>query len=236
MFIFETNYIEQSIYIKTADRLIFQSENMLYAYKMTHDTGFAPNPFHGILSLATCKPLIRAFKKIDDYIAGFTSKELCGDAVGAERLVYIMKITNKISFDHYYNDKKFKFKIPSNKNRISKVGDNIYFYSQGKYNQAFTYFHNEEDRIANDLKSDQVLLSKSFFYFGVGAVTIDKFKINIPKTQTAHGVKTVDEKEIERLWKYLEKNFRKNSVINSPHLWDEKEPYNLTHCVTGKSG
>ena len=27
----------------------------LFAYKMTHDTGFAPNPFWGYLTLATCK-------------------------------------------------------------------------------------------------------------------------------------------------------------------------------------
>nr|WP_269667332.1 hypothetical protein [Polaromonas naphthalenivorans] len=26
---------------------------------MTHDSGFAPNPFHGTLTLATCKPGIR---------------------------------------------------------------------------------------------------------------------------------------------------------------------------------
>ncbi|WP_198140678.1 Nmad2 family putative nucleotide modification protein [Polaromonas naphthalenivorans] len=28
-------------------------------YLMTHDSGFAPNPFHGTLTLATCKPGIR---------------------------------------------------------------------------------------------------------------------------------------------------------------------------------
>ena len=28
-----------------------------FRYKMDHDYGFAPNPFHGFLSLATCKGL-----------------------------------------------------------------------------------------------------------------------------------------------------------------------------------
>ena len=42
-------------------------------YKMTHDTGFAPNPFHGVLTLATCKPKIRACRKADDWVAGFAT-------------------------------------------------------------------------------------------------------------------------------------------------------------------
>jgi hypothetical protein len=35
----------------------------LFTYKMTHDSGFAPNPFYDILTLATCKPGIRKTKK-----------------------------------------------------------------------------------------------------------------------------------------------------------------------------
>ncbi|MGE3595803.1 MAG: hypothetical protein AB7N70_09645 [Dehalococcoidia bacterium] len=42
------------------------------SYKMTHDTGFAPNPFWGCLTLATCKPGIRQTRGPGDWIAGFT--------------------------------------------------------------------------------------------------------------------------------------------------------------------
>ena len=31
----------------------------LFSYKMTSDTGFAPNPFGRRVTLATCKPMIR---------------------------------------------------------------------------------------------------------------------------------------------------------------------------------
>ena len=193
---------------------------------MTDDTGFAPNPFHGILSLATCKPFIREKKGINTYIAGFTSKELCDEEVGKERLVYIMRITEKLNFNKYYSDQRFECKIPSNDNRISKVGDNIYFFNDGKYTQGFSYFHRDKANIANDLKSDQVLLSDDFFYWGIGAISIDNFRIRIPKTQARHGVKTVDENEIQRLWKYLEANFEKNLLIHHPHVWEENEPFN----------
>jgi hypothetical protein len=61
----------------------------LVSYKMTHDSGFAPNPFHGYLTLATCKPGIRrsGSRRVGDWIAGFTSAALCGDAVGRNVLV-----------------------------------------------------------------------------------------------------------------------------------------------------
>ena len=34
--------------------------NKLYAYVMTYDTGFAPNSFYGVCTLACCKPKIRS--------------------------------------------------------------------------------------------------------------------------------------------------------------------------------
>ena len=38
----------------------------LISYKVKHDTGFAPNPYFGILTLATCKPAIRRSSKIQE--------------------------------------------------------------------------------------------------------------------------------------------------------------------------
>lgn len=43
----------------------------LYSYVITRDYGFAPNPFWGICSLATCKPQIRQRALKGDWIAGF---------------------------------------------------------------------------------------------------------------------------------------------------------------------
>jgi hypothetical protein len=76
----------------------------LFSYKLTHDTGFAPNPFFGILTLATCKPCIRKSKEEGDWIAGFTSQQLCGDLAGEEKLVYLMEVNEKIPFSRYFLD------------------------------------------------------------------------------------------------------------------------------------
>ena len=41
----------------------------LFSYKMTSDTGFAPNPFGRRLTLATCKPMIRQSTHEGDWVA-----------------------------------------------------------------------------------------------------------------------------------------------------------------------
>ena len=197
---------------------------MLFSYKMTHDTGFAPNPFHKILTLANCKPLIRKLKRPDVYIAGFTSKELCGEKVGEERLIYLMKVTGKLTYEEYYNDVRFKCKIPSRGSLIAKAGDNIYKPSETQ--QGFTQLENwnhECRNMSHDLSGENVLISEEFYYFGIGAIPVDNFKINIPKVQSAHGVKTID---IDKLLNHLENNFQANVVLNQPHSWIENEPFN----------
>lgn len=200
-------------------------QSNLFSYKMTHDTGFAPNPFHKIMTLANCKPLIRKIKMSDVYIAGFTSKALCGENVGEERLVYIMKVTEKLSYKEYYNDKRFKCKIPSKESLIAKAGDNIYKPSD-KEKSGFIQLDNwnHECRSMNhDLNGEYVLTSNDFFYFGCGAIPVDNFRINIPRVQSAHGVKTIG---IEKLLKHLKETYKPNIVLNQPHSWIENEPYN----------
>ena len=64
-----------------------ESETIIRAYKITHDTGFAPNPFHGYLTLATCKLGIRLKAKVGEWICGFDSKKLSGSPIGKEKLV-----------------------------------------------------------------------------------------------------------------------------------------------------
>ena len=100
----------------------------LFSYKITHDSGFAPNPFGHTLTLATCKPEIRRCKRVGDWVAGFTSGELNGDPVGDERLVYLMRVGEKTLIRDYFWDPRFQDKIPNMKAKgpYPKTGDNIY--------------------------------------------------------------------------------------------------------------
>jgi hypothetical protein len=102
----------------------------LYSYVLVDDTGFAPNPFDGFCSLACCKPVIRRSSNIGDWVVGTGSKS----SVGNDKLVYAMKISEKMDFNSYYQDKRFK-------NRL----DNIYFKESGKWFQKENDYHNIND-------------------------------------------------------------------------------------------
>ena len=99
----------------------------LFSYKMKNDSGFAPNPFWGTLTLANCKPRIREKKRDGDWIAGFTSQTLYSkDRVSQERLIYLAQICRKISFADYYRDPDFACKKPGKRTARERCGDNIY--------------------------------------------------------------------------------------------------------------
>lgn len=68
-----------------------------FSYVISRDYGFAPNPFFGFCTLATCKPKIRENAQIGDWIFGTGSVALgCKD-----KLIYAMQVTNKITYDTY---------------------------------------------------------------------------------------------------------------------------------------
>lgn len=47
----------------------------LYSYIVARDYGFAPNPFFGICTLATCKQKIRSAANVGDWVIGTGSKD-----------------------------------------------------------------------------------------------------------------------------------------------------------------
>ena len=44
----------------------------LFSYTVDTDSGFAPNPFGGICTLACCKPKIRQSANVQDWVIGTT--------------------------------------------------------------------------------------------------------------------------------------------------------------------
>lgn len=58
----------------------------LFSYVLARDAGFAPNPFYGVCTLATCKPRIRASAAVGDWIVGTGSGQ--EDRLG--HIVYAM--------------------------------------------------------------------------------------------------------------------------------------------------
>lgn len=142
----------------------------VYIYVVDRDFGFAPNPFHGFCSLATCKPRIRNAAGIGDWIIGVGGGRL--KATG--RCIFAMKVTEKISFNEYFTNPLYRDKKPvRNGSKKMMLGDNIYFHNlELKLWQQSHSHHSNPDGSENiynrehDTQSSNVLLSKHFFYFG----------------------------------------------------------------------
>ena len=168
----------------------------LFSYKMTNDSGFAPNPFGLTLTLATCKPGIRRCKDEGDWIAGFTSKKLAGHEVGSERLIHLMRVAEKLPMRDYFSDSRFQDKIPdmSARGPVAKAGDNIYRPlrpdADGKaddFAQLPNANHNECDR-RRDVSGRYVLIADEFYYFGASALDLPpECRPEVPPRQSPHG-------------------------------------------------
>lgn len=135
----------------------------VYSYIVRHDTGFAPNPFHGICSLACCKSAIRATAKPGDVIVGLSAR-----AVG---VVYAMQVDQVVSFEEYWTRPEFRCKRPSAEGIEQSVGDNIYEPSGHGYRQVLSRHSNPDgsEHLGNkqqDLRSPRVLIGRNFSYFG----------------------------------------------------------------------
>lgn len=168
------------------------NSDYLHCYKMTDDTGFAPNPYHNVLTLATCKPRIRLSAQDGQWISGWTSK-IVNDKDGNKvaftdcKLIYLAKIAKKISFEQYWKD--YPQKRP--KTGID-CGDNIYRPKKdgadvkdiNDFESIAKKYHDSLEDRKRDLSGQNVLICDEFYYFGVhNALNIDNcdFCNGIPK-------------------------------------------------------
>ena len=95
----------------------------IYSYIVARDFGFAPNPFHGVCTLATCKPKIRKAAAIGDWIVGTGS----ATPKRAGFIVFAMKVEEALTFDQYWSDERFFQKRPNLRgSKKQAFGDNIY--------------------------------------------------------------------------------------------------------------
>ena len=200
----------------------------LFTYRITHDTGFAPNPFHGFLTLATCKPGIRRTKKVGDWIAGFASIALNNNSksinINPNALIYLGNVSKVVSLAYYYHGNEYKKKIPPGNNLnnlIACAGDNIYMPSgDGAFEQLPNQHHNDSN-FDHDISGENVLVMNEFYYMGRDARPIPKIiNISIPKGPSLYGNKTLSDNEITKLINWVKKEY-KPGINAMPCIWDD---------------
>jgi hypothetical protein len=201
----------------------------IFSYVIPRDFGFAPNPFHGMCTLATCKPQIRKSASVGDWVIG-TGTKVCGIE---GMLVFAMEISQKITFNEYWSDPAFQCKKPNINGSLKQTyGDNIYHLDEvsGMWIQADSH-HSYADGTTNyhnlnrDTSKDSVLISKHFFYFGNSAQEIpDDLLCKVVKKGPGH--KRIRRGEDVTLFIEWMNNSFEPGYYDKPRQFDSFKRYN----------
>ena len=183
---------------------------------MTSDRGFAPNPYAGILTLATCKPYIRKRCAIEgQWLAGFTSKCLCPNAGNDAKLIYLAKINGSLPMEKYWDAYPAKRNCPS--------PDNIYRKQNGTMVLVNDSIHTKENQ-AVDLSGENVIISNDYYYFGKNALPIYKrlrSRVRIPAGAASYGWLTIGA-DADAFIEWVKGEAQKMPLIkNQPHIFGE---------------
>jgi hypothetical protein len=198
-------------------------------YVVDRDFGFAPNPFHGCCTLATCKPGIRSRAEAGDWVFG-----MGGCRLGATgRCLFAMRVTNKITFNDYWSDPEYLDKKPvrNGSNRML-VGDNVYHCDSqtGEWHQADSHHSNPDGSVnrhnlRTDTKTDKVLVSRHYYYFGSKAPTVPKRLLDALGFKNGRNYRVFDAKTCVGLIQWLHTSFASllNTVGADPFDFDQSE-------------
>jgi hypothetical protein len=190
----------------------------LFSYIVTHDAGFAPNPFWGYCTLACCKPTIRRTAQKGDWIVGLSRK------AKGNKIIYAMQVERILTFAEYYRAAEFADKIPNQQSIKHKCGDNIYKpLRNGDFKQHRSK-HKEKDK-EHDLSGINVLISKKFYYFGSQAIGLPKELCGL-KVLRGHRNR-FSQDVIKKFLRFIAE--RRKGLCAFPTMWD-KGDYS---CKTG---
>jgi hypothetical protein len=210
----------------------------MYAYAITRDFGFAPNPFHGMCTLATCKPNIRRSANVGDWVLG-----VGGSKMGSvsRKCILLMKVTNKISFQEYWDDPSYSIKKPlRNGSPVRMLGDNIYHKNaSGDWIQEDSHHSSPDgtinhENLVRDTKSGNVLISNYFLYFGTAAISLDLNSIDYHRIRDFKRIELSVDNNGGRLIASIVNTHRSklNMVISDPCQF--KDSHKRVDQATGK--
>lgn len=197
--------------------MFIDANSHLYVYPISRDFGFAPNPFHGICTLATCKPDIRKGAKVGDWVMGIGG---CALPSVRKKCIFLMKVSEKISFQNYWDDPRFSLKKPvRNGSLVQMLGDNIYHKCEnGEWIQEDSH-HSNPDGSPNNInlerdtgRCDQILISDFYFYFGSEAMGVDLDLIGYGRIRNFRKIKLSDSTEGQNMIRLI--TIKNRSFVN----------------------
>jgi hypothetical protein len=153
-------------------------EMKLYSYVVEHDNGYGPNPYFRFCTLCGCKfkggKNIVQLAKAGDWVVGTGGAS--EKSAGHGRLVYAMRVDEKLTRWKYFSDSRFERKKPPRGGKTATYeqarGDN-----QDPRKDGENDFWREAPQLSDRKHKQFVLVSKHFYYFGAEAKKMD----DIPK-------------------------------------------------------
>lgn len=192
--------------------------NKVYMYVVARDFGFAPNPFHNMCTLATCKPVIRRVADVNDWVIGMGGGRL--KATG--RCLFAMKVSASLTFEEYWQEPAYRDKKPKrNGSKKMIVGDNIYSRVEGAWKQENSH-HSFPDgkpnphNVLNDTQTNRVLVSNHFYYFGAAAIVIPPPVLDRIEYKNKRSHRTFSLAEAQPLISFIESNYEANKLFGDP--------------------
>lgn len=187
------------------------------SYVVTHDYGFAPNPFHGFLTLATCKPTIRRSRNTKK------GDVLLGKAAGKNKLIYVAIISDIISIEEYSTNPQFEAKKPTKMKAgrpddYGYLGDNMHYVENGCW-RHLEGWHKAEWQWNADVSGKNVLICKEFWYFGDKAPDIpNEFLSFICQGRGMKHSKDQDKDDVENFMLWLKREYPEQGLLGKPSL------------------
>lgn len=202
-----------------------------YSYRLDHDYGFAPNPFGPYCTLANCMQKIRSNSNlaVGNWIFGLGSMKLNNE----NHLIYAMEVSEKITYEDYWEDHRFLYKKPTANGSLKKLhGDNIYFKKDNIWNQLPS-LHSKSNGNCNpahlekDLSGKYVLVSTNFYYFGKNSIPIPKeFQPIIGDNKRGFSGPKIPLECGNSFLEYLKKHYN-YGVMGDPINWKEYDQLKL---------
>lgn len=148
------------------------------------------------------------------------------------RCIFLMNISEICTFEEYWADKRFQIKKPvRNGSPVMMVGDNVYHkdVTTGAWIQEDSHHSNPDGstnitNLQTDTRTDNVLISNHFLYFGVAAFPVDLESINYTNG-IGHSKKALGSPKVTTFIEGIEeKNWRNiNVVIADPFNFGQAE-------------
>ena len=184
----------------------------IFRYILQHDTGMAPCIDRGLLSLATCKPKIRAGARVGEWVIGFRpSPAPRGLVVWAGRVAQSLEV----------GDYERKYRGRSDAVYRAKVGGGFIHLRQD--------YHSDKDEFKKDTSAPVLIFELGrTWYFGCDPEMLPNHLIHLAAGGQGHRVNGVNDADADTLEEWLLSIGRPAGVSGVPRDGSSARP--LSRC------